>query len=103
VILTTPGKIDAWMTAPALEALTLQRPLPADGVVIVAEAARMMRAVLPSDAATQSLSARIDIVQGMRSRATAEFWDRQAGAGVGRLTVDQMSQFGWRFTLLNAD
>ena len=30
VILTTPGEVDAWVTAPAAEALTLQRPL-ADG------------------------------------------------------------------------
>jgi putative SOS response-associated peptidase YedK len=35
VILTTPEEIDIGMTAPAPEALTLQHPLPDDGLVIV--------------------------------------------------------------------
>lgn len=34
VILTTPGECDAWLTAPAAEALELQRPLP-DGTLSV--------------------------------------------------------------------
>jgi putative SOS response-associated peptidase YedK len=40
VILTKPEEIETWMTAPADEALTLQRPL-ADGVLeIVARAVK---------------------------------------------------------------
>jgi putative SOS response-associated peptidase YedK len=36
VILTTPGEIETWMTAPAHEALKLQRPLPDGALAIVA-------------------------------------------------------------------
>jgi putative SOS response-associated peptidase YedK len=36
VILRTPEKIDTWMTAPAAEALTLQKPLPDGSLTIVA-------------------------------------------------------------------
>jgi putative SOS response-associated peptidase YedK len=36
VILTTPAEIETWMTAPAEEALKLQRPLPAGVLEIVA-------------------------------------------------------------------
>ncbi len=35
VILTTPDEIDRWMTAPAAQALSLQRPLPDDALRIV--------------------------------------------------------------------
>jgi hypothetical protein len=36
VILTTPGEIDLWMTAPPAGALRLQRPL-ADGALMIVE------------------------------------------------------------------
>jgi putative SOS response-associated peptidase YedK len=36
VILTTPDKVEAWMTAPPDEALKLQRPLPDRALRIVA-------------------------------------------------------------------
>jgi putative SOS response-associated peptidase YedK len=36
VILTTPVEVEAWMTAPPDEALTLQRPLPDGSLPIVA-------------------------------------------------------------------
>lgn len=40
VILTTEGEIEQWMTAPAPEALELQRPLPDDVLQIVARGER---------------------------------------------------------------
>jgi putative SOS response-associated peptidase YedK len=36
VILTTPGEVETWMTAPVEEALKLQRPLPDGTLRIVA-------------------------------------------------------------------
>lgn len=36
VILTTPNEVETWMTAPADEALNLQRPLPNGALRIVA-------------------------------------------------------------------
>ena len=40
VILRMPDEIDAWMTAPAAEALKLQRPLPDGALRIVAQGAK---------------------------------------------------------------
>jgi putative SOS response-associated peptidase YedK len=40
VILTMPGEIDLWMTAPAPQALKLQRPLADDALRIVARGER---------------------------------------------------------------
>jgi hypothetical protein len=43
MILTTPAEIEAWMTAPAEEALKLQRPLPDGALEIVAGASGRSR------------------------------------------------------------
>jgi putative SOS response-associated peptidase YedK len=40
VILTTPEEVDLWKTAPAAEALMLQKPLPSGSLVIVARGAK---------------------------------------------------------------
>jgi putative SOS response-associated peptidase YedK len=40
VILATRGEIDIWMTAPPVEALKLQRPLPDDALMIVTRGER---------------------------------------------------------------
>jgi putative SOS response-associated peptidase YedK len=40
VILRTPEEMDTWLAAPALEALTLQRPLPDGALRIVAQGAK---------------------------------------------------------------
>jgi putative SOS response-associated peptidase YedK len=43
VILTKPEEIEAWMTAPAKEALELQKPLPNDALRIVARGQKQDR------------------------------------------------------------
>ena len=43
VILTTVDEFDIWLTAPAEEALVLQRPLPDDALRIVARGERSDR------------------------------------------------------------
>ena len=48
VILTTPEEIDQWMTAPAEEALTLQRPLPDGALVVVGRGQKQDGAELPA-------------------------------------------------------
>ena len=47
VILRTPEEVDAWMSAPAKDALALQRPLPDDALRIVARGQKQDR--LPED------------------------------------------------------
>lgn len=48
VVLTTPEEIDTWMTAPAKEALKLQRPLPDGTLEIVARGERKDEAIVLS-------------------------------------------------------
>jgi putative SOS response-associated peptidase YedK len=43
VILTTPEEIESWMTAPAEEALKLQRPLSDQTLAVVARVSARMR------------------------------------------------------------
>jgi putative SOS response-associated peptidase YedK len=56
VILTTPEEIDVWMTAPAADALKLQRPLPDDALVIVARGGKKDEGVVGSASAAGSIS-----------------------------------------------
>ena len=48
VILTTPEEIDQWLTAPAEEALTLQRPLPDGALVVVGRGQKQDGAEIPA-------------------------------------------------------
>ena len=41
VVLTKPDEIETWMTAPAADALALQRPLPDGALRIVARGRKM--------------------------------------------------------------
>jgi putative SOS response-associated peptidase YedK len=47
VILMTPEEIEQWMTAPPLEALRLQRPLPDDALMIVARGEKKDESGMP--------------------------------------------------------
>jgi putative SOS response-associated peptidase YedK len=47
VILTTQAEVDLWMSAPAAQALTLQRPLPDDALVVVARGEKQDGAASP--------------------------------------------------------
>ena len=55
VILTTQEEINVWMTAPPLEALRLQRPLPDDALMIVARGEKKDEGVLSADNANRRL------------------------------------------------
>jgi putative SOS response-associated peptidase YedK len=48
VILTQPEEIETWMTAPADEALKLQRPLPDGALAIVARGEKKDEAPVPA-------------------------------------------------------
>jgi putative SOS response-associated peptidase YedK len=56
VVLTTPEEIDVWMTASAADALTLQRPLPDDALVIVARGGKKDEGTIGSVFAAGSIS-----------------------------------------------
>jgi putative SOS response-associated peptidase YedK len=55
VILTTPEDIEAWMTAPWPEAARLQRPAPADALVIVEKPATQIKSPVAASPTQGSL------------------------------------------------